>query len=132
VQTDVAVGEEDEGGRGDGGLGHVIDFDAAVDGDGGALEVDVGEEAVHLAGGDALAALAGDEFDFLEERLDAEAGGGRDEDKWGVVEELEVVADLLLEELGVGGFAVAGDRSGSLRDSTPASKLAGDPGFAAG
>ena len=117
VETDVAVGEEDEGGRGDGGLGHVIDFDAAVHGDRGALEVDVGEEAVHLAGGDALAALAGDEFDLLEERLDARAGGGGDKDKRGVVEELEVVADLLLVELGVGGLAVAGDRSRSLRDA---------------
>jgi len=98
VEGDVAVGEEDEGGRGDGGLGHVIDADAAVDGDRGALEVDGGEEAVHLAGGDALAALAGDEFDLAEELLDAEAGGGGDEDKRGVVEELEVVADLLLED----------------------------------
>ena len=93
VELDVAVGEEDEGGRGDGGLRHIVDADAAVHGDRGALEVDAGEEAVHLAGGDALAALAGDEFNFLEERLDAGAGGGGDEDKWGVVEELEVVAD---------------------------------------
>ena len=100
------VGEEDEGGRGDGGLGHVIDFDAAVHRDRRALEVDVGEEAVHLAGGDALAALAGDEFDFLEQLLDAVAGGGGDKDKRGVVEVLEMVADLLLEELGVGGPAV--------------------------
>jgi len=102
VELDVAVGEEDEGGRGDGGLGHVIDFDAAVHGDGGALEVDVGEEAVHLAGGDALAALAGDEFDLAEELLDAEAGGGGDEDEWGVVEELEVGTELGFEELLIG------------------------------
>ena len=106
MELDVAVGEEDEGGRGDGGLRHVIDFDAAVHGDRGALEVDVGEEAVHLAGGDALAALAGDQFDFLEERLDARAGGGGDKDKRGVVEVLQLVADLLLEELGVGGKGV--------------------------
>ena len=33
VELDVAVGEEDKGRRGDGGLGHVIDFDAAVHGD---------------------------------------------------------------------------------------------------
>jgi len=110
VETDVAVGEEDEGGRGDGGLGHVIDADAAIDGDRGALEVDVGEEAVHLAGGDALAALAGDEFDLLEELLDAEAGGGGDEDKWGVVEELEVGTELGFEELLRGGRWVAGSR----------------------
>ena len=102
METDVAVGEEDEGGRGDGGLGHIVDADAAVDGDRGALEVDFGEEAVHLAGGDALAALAGDEFDLLEELLDAEAGGGGDEDEWGVVEELEVGTELLLEDFLIG------------------------------
>lgn len=106
VETDVAVGEEDEGGGGDGGLGHIVDADAAVHGDGGALEVDFGEEAVHLAGGDALATLAGDQFDFLEERLDARACGGGDKDQWGVVEVLELVADLLLEELGIGGKGV--------------------------
>ena len=110
VEGDVAVGEEDEGGRGDGGLGHIVDADAAVDGDGGALEVDVGEEAVHLAGGDSLAALAGDEFDLLEELLDAEAGGGGDEDEWGVVEELEVGTDLLLEDFLRDGRWVAGSR----------------------
>ena len=52
---------------------------------------------------------------FLKRRLDALAGGGGDEDEWGVVEELEVVADLLLVDFGVGGLAVASDRSGSLR-----------------
>jgi hypothetical protein len=30
VEFDVLVGEEDEGGWGDGGLGHVVDADAAV------------------------------------------------------------------------------------------------------
>ena len=107
VEFDVLVGEEDEGGWGDGGLGHVVDLDAAVHGDAGALEVDVGEEAVHLAGGDALAALAGDEFDFLEEAFDALAGGGGEEDEGGVVEVLEVVADLLLVD-----FLIGGARSG--------------------
>src|ERR1035441_5775025 len=96
VEFDVLVGEEDEGGWGDGGLGHVVNPDAAVHGDGRALEVDLGEEAVHLAGGDALAALAGVQFDFLEEAFDAFAGGGGEEDERGVVEVLEVVADLLL------------------------------------
>ena len=102
VELDVLVGEEDEGGWGDGGLGHVIDADAAVHGDGGLLEVDVGEEAVHLAGGDALAALAGDEFDFLEQAVDPLAAGGGEEDDGGVVEVLEVVADLLFVEVLVG------------------------------
>ena len=103
VEFDVLVGEEDEGGWGDGGLGHVVDLDAAIHRNRRALEVDAGEEAVHLAGGDALAALAGDEFDFFEEALDAAAGGGGEEDDGGVVEELEVVADLLLVDFGVGG-----------------------------
>lgn len=117
VEFDVAVCEEDEGGWGDGGLRHIVDADAAVHGDRCLLEVDGGEEAVHLAGGDALAALAGDEFDFFEEGFDAGAGGGGDEEEWGVVEVLELVADLLLVELGVGGLAVAGYRSRSLRDA---------------
>ena len=111
VEGDVAVGEEDEGGRGDGGLGHIVDADAAVDGDGGALEVDVGEEAVHLAGGDSLAALAGDEFDFFEERGDAGAGGGRDEDNGSVVEELEFRTNLFFVKFWGGSrFKVRGSR----------------------
>ena len=57
------IGEEDEGGGRDGGLGHVVDFHALTDGNGGALEVDVFQEAVHLAGSDALAALGGDFLD---------------------------------------------------------------------
>src|ERR1019366_10809389 len=98
-ELDVLVGEQHEGGWGDGGLGHVVDADAAVHGDGGALEVDLGEEAVHLAGGDALAALAGDEFDLLEEAFDALAVDGGEEDERGVVEVLEVVSYLFLVNL---------------------------------
>jgi len=96
VEFDVLVGEEDEGGWGDGGLGHVVDLDAAVHGDGGALEVDFGEEAVHLAGGDALAALAGDELDLFEEAFDSLPRRGGEEDDGGVVEVLEVVSYLFL------------------------------------
>ena len=110
VEFDVLVGEEDEGRRSDGGLGHVVDLDAAVHGDRGALEVDLGEEAVHLAGGDALAALAGDEFDLLEEAFDSLAVDGGEEDDGGVVEVLEVVSYLLLVNLGVGLRGVAGCR----------------------
>ena len=102
VEFDVLVGEEDEGGWGYGGLGHVVDADAAIHRDGCLLEVDGGEEAVHLAGGDALAALAGDEFDFFEEGLDSLPRGGGEEDERGVVEVLEVVADLLLVDVLVG------------------------------
>ena len=60
MQLYVLVREEDEGGGGDGGLRHIVDADAAVHRDRGLLEVYVGEEAVHLAGGDALAPLAAD------------------------------------------------------------------------
>src|ERR1035437_4951267 len=95
----TSLSEEDERRWGDGGLGHVIDADAAVHGDGRFLEVDLLEEAVHLAGGDALAALAGDEFDLLEEGFDSLARRGGDEDERGVVEVLELVADLLLVEV---------------------------------
>jgi hypothetical protein len=104
VEFDVAVGEEDEGWWGDGGLGHVVDADAAVHGNGRALEVDLGEEAVHLAGGDALAALAGDQLDLLEEAFDSLLVGGGEEDDGRVVEVLEVVADLLLVDVLVGGL----------------------------
>ena len=96
VELDVLVGEEDERRGGDGGLGHVIDLDAAVHGDGRALEVDLGEEAVHLAGGDALAALTGDEFDLLEEAFDSLPVDRGKEDDGGVVEVLEVVSYLFL------------------------------------
>src|ERR1035437_7495337 len=106
VEFDVLIREQDEGGWGYGGLGHVIDADAAVHGDGRFLEVDLFEEAVHLAGGDALAALAGDEFDLLEEGFDSLARGGGDEDERGIVEVLELVADLLLVDFGVGGLGV--------------------------
>ena len=96
VEFDVLVGEEDEGGGRDGCLGHVVDLDAAVHGDRGALEVDLGEEAVHLAGGDALAALAGDELDLFEEAFDSLPVDGGEEDERGVVEVLEVVSYLFL------------------------------------
>jgi hypothetical protein len=66
VQLDVAVGEEDEGGRGDGGLGHVEDANALGHGHRRALEVDLVEEAVHLPGGDALAALGGHGHDLVQ------------------------------------------------------------------
>jgi hypothetical protein len=45
VEFDVAVGKQDEGGWGDGGLGPVLDADAELEWDGGLLEIDAGEEA---------------------------------------------------------------------------------------
>ena len=96
VQLDVLVGEEDEGRGGDGGLRHIVDADAAIHRDRRLLEVDGGEEAVHLACGDALAALAGDELDFFEEAFDSLPVDGGEKDDGGVVEVLEVVSYLFL------------------------------------
>ncbi len=99
VQFHLAVGEEDEGRRSDGGLRHVVDPDLFRGGNGGALEVDALEEAVHLAGGDALAALRGDERDGLIEAVQVGAVRGGEEDDGRVVEILEDVAHLLFEDV---------------------------------
>ena len=102
-----AVGEEDESWGRDGGLGHVEDADALRVGDASAFEVDVLEEAVHLAGGDALTALAGDEFDGVEDFGRVIAGFRRCEDDGRVIEELEVPARLFFEDVFFrGGLAV--------------------------
>jgi len=79
VQLHIAVCEQDEGRRSDRRLRHVIDLYALVHRNRGALEVDVGEEAVHLACRDALAALACDLLDLAEDRIYIDALGGGDE-----------------------------------------------------
>src|SRR5271157_3245164 len=66
VQGLGLVGEEDEGGRGGGGLGDVEDFDFAAGGRGAALEVYGRKPAVELTGGDATAAGFGDALDERE------------------------------------------------------------------
>src|SRR6185503_11589618 len=71
VEFDVAVGEEDEGGRSDGSLRHVVDLHATLHRNRGLLEVHAAQEAIHLAGGDALAALAGYQLDLFEEAIDS-------------------------------------------------------------
>src|ERR1700690_1008198 len=76
VEFNVAVGEEDEGGGGDGSLGHIEDANAFRHGDAGALEIYPVEEAVHLAGSDALAALGGNAEDGVENAGDVAALGG--------------------------------------------------------
>src|ERR1700687_1951848 len=63
VQLHLTVGEEHDRWRGDGGLGEVENPHALFHGDGRAVEIDMFQEAVHLARGDALAAFGGD---FLE------------------------------------------------------------------
>ena len=67
MQLDVAVGEEDEGGRGDGGLRHVEDADALRHGYWCALEIDLVEKAIHLSGGDALAAFGCESLDLFKD-----------------------------------------------------------------
>ncbi len=112
VEFDGAVGEEDEGGWGDGGLGHIEDAHAAGHGDGGALEVEFADEAVHLSGGDALAALAGDEGNLLEEAADvpgiALGVEGGEKNDGGVVEEFQGAAEALFVGLDVGGGLAVG------------------------
>src|ERR1035438_7738015 len=56
VQLDVACGKEHKGGRRDGGLGHIEDAHPLAHRHRRALEVDALQKAVHLPGGDALAA----------------------------------------------------------------------------
>jgi len=70
VEFDVAIGEQDEGWRSDRSLGHVEDADAFVHRHRGSLEVDFVEEAVHLAGGDTLAAQGCDALDLLEDFIE--------------------------------------------------------------
>src|SRR5438128_12438812 len=62
VQLHGAIGEQDEGRRSRIGLSEVVDFHALADGNRGAFEVNVLEEAVHLAGRDTLAALTRDQL----------------------------------------------------------------------
>ena len=56
---DIAVSEQDESRRSYLGLRHVVNADAFIHGHAGSLEVYLLQELVHLAGADALAALAG-------------------------------------------------------------------------
>src|SRR5580698_7117622 len=103
MQLDVTVGEKDESGWGNGGLGHVEDADALRHGDAGALEIDLVEEAIHLAGGDALAALGGDAQNRVENARDVAAFSGGDEKHGRVAEVFEDGAELALEDGAVGG-----------------------------
>src|SRR5215475_6912749 len=57
VQFDCAIGEQNERRRRHVGLSHVENLHALAHGHGGALEVDVLEEAIHFSGADALAAF---------------------------------------------------------------------------
>ncbi len=112
VQFDGAVGEEDEGWRRDGSLSHVVNADAFGHGNAGALEIDFVEEAIHLAGGDALAALGGDAEDHVENAGDIAAFGGGDEEDWSVAEVFEDRAELALEDGAVCGRFAVGSAGG--------------------
>ena len=81
-----AVCEKDERWRGNRGLRHVENLYARLQGDGGAFEIDLFDETVHLAGSDALAAFGGDFFEQRENSFDALAGAGGNEDNGSVVD----------------------------------------------
>ena len=112
VEFDVAVGEEDEGGGSDSGLGHIEDTNAFRHGDAGALEIDAIEEAVHLAGSDAFAALGGNAEDGVENAGDGAALSGGDEEDGCVAEVFKDAADLALENFAVGWWFSVGTRGG--------------------
>ena len=112
MKLDVAIGEEDERGRRDRGLGHVEDANALGHRHRRALEVDLVQEAVHLAGGDALTPLLGDVFDLLHELLEVGARSRGDENHRGVAQVFERVAYLLLIDGPVGRGLAVGARGG--------------------
>src|SRR5437660_7760015 len=62
MQLHLAVGEENESWRRDRGLGQVEDFYTLANRHRRAIEIDLLQETVHLAGSDALAALCSDFF----------------------------------------------------------------------
>src|SRR5271165_3089726 len=82
VQLDGAIGEQNEPRRRDRGLRHVINLHPFGDGNRGALEVDAAEEAIHLTGADALAALARDQGEGGEEFVEVLSRRSRDENDW--------------------------------------------------
>jgi len=89
MELHVAIGEEDERRRRNGGLGEIEDPHTLAHGDGGAIEVDSFQEAVHFAGCDPLAAFGGD---FLKKRknlIDIFASRSRDEERGCIVQKFE-------------------------------------------
>src|SRR5262244_2897716 len=79
MQFHRTVGEQNKGWRRHCRLRHVIDLYALADRNRGALEVDVLQEAVHLAGRNALAALGSNLFQGGKDLFDAFAGVSRNE-----------------------------------------------------
>jgi hypothetical protein len=140
VQADVTISEEDEGGRGYGGLRHVEDADALGHGDGRALKVDLFEEAVHLARSDAFAALGGDGLYLFEHAAHAFALLCGEEEDGGVIEVFECAAELFLEDVSVGGGlavgAAGGDRVPFVHDDDDGAsgfvRVSADGGIAGG
>src|SRR6266436_2020121 len=74
VQLHLAIGEDDESRRSDGRLRHIVDPHLLAGGNRGALEIHMLEEAVHLAGSDAPAALDSNFFQCREYFLGAFSG----------------------------------------------------------
>src|SRR5882724_5970248 len=74
VQLHFAVSEDDESRRPDRGLGHIENSDLLPRGNGGPFEVDMLQEAIHLAGPDALPPFGGDFLQSGKYSLGAFAG----------------------------------------------------------
>src|ERR1700709_2809961 len=62
MQLHRAISEEDEGGRRNPSLGHIVNSHSLTYRNRGAFEVNFFQEAVHLASGDPLAALSRNRF----------------------------------------------------------------------
>src|SRR5579862_8075885 len=98
MQLDLAVRKQNEGGWRYRSLGHVEDADLLRHGNAGALEIDTLEEAVHLSGGDALAALCSYADYGVENAMDVCAFRGRNEEHRRIVQVFESMPELFFED----------------------------------
>src|SRR5438876_2140425 len=114
VKFYIAVGENNERRRGDGCLGHVENAGAARERNGGAAKIHSLEKAVHLAGGDAFVALAGEFLNRGKNLFHAPALLSGDEHHGRVAQEFQHPARLLLKNTGDGRrfavFTLAGQK----------------------
>src|SRR5438105_10868028 len=114
VKFYIAVGENNERRRGDGCLGHVENAGAARERNGGAAKIHSLEKAIHLTGGDALVALAGEFLNRGKNLFHAPALLSGDEHHGRVAQEFQQLARLFLEHTGDGRrlavFTLAGQK----------------------
>src|SRR4030095_4395844 len=111
-----------------GGLRQVENSHSLPYGDGGAVEVDGLQEAIHFAGADAFLAFGGDFLDQGEDFVDILSSGGRNEKHGCVVQELQGPSQafevylLILRPLGIlnsGGSRLADGPTLSRRRQAP-------------